>query len=130
MFPCQGGAFAKVELVRAVRLAVIGAIIVAVLLVAVPLILQATAQPKIALTEVSMPEIRFCSDDQEYFFTLVNTGDADGFANIAFSLDGVVVAHQVYFVPAGSSIEKSFVKDPNDCFRHNASMEIEVSWKA
>ncbi len=90
----------KIELVKAVRLAVIGAIIVAVILIAVPLILQAIAQPNIVITETSMPERRFCSDVRTFSFTLVNTADADGFANIQFFLDGVEKANQDYFVPA------------------------------
>jgi hypothetical protein len=74
-------------------------------------------------------EREFCFEFLTYFFTLVTTGDADGFAHVQFLLDGVVRANQTYFVPAGNSVQESFDLDPNDCFTHAASLRIASVWK-
>ncbi len=116
------------------RRLVIGVVVVVAVLVsvaiAIPFILEAIAQPNIVMTETSVPERRFCSDVRTFSFTLVNTGDADGFANIQFFLDGVEKANQDYFVPAGSTVEKSYDLDPGDCLTHDASLVLRNFRKA
>lgn len=139
------------EHIRLIKIAVVAVIVIVALVIAIPFVQDSLRQPQVTLIEPGESVVPcssflhfhstgfFTGFDHAHFvppqvytwsFTLVNTGDADGFVNIAFSLDGVVSAHSVYFVPAGSSIEKSFDLDAGDCVRQDASMGIEVSWKA
>ncbi len=139
------------EYIRLIKIAIVAVIVIVALVIAIPIVQDALRQPRVTLAEPSDSVVPcssfvhfhstgfFTGFDHFHFvppqvytwsFTLVNTGDADGFVNIAFSLDGVVSAHSVYLVPAGSSIEKSFDLDSGDCVRQDASMGIEVSWKA
>ncbi len=98
-------------------------------MVALPFILQAIAQPNIVLTETSYIE-GDCYEDYLFFFTLVSTGDADGFAKVEFLIDGVAMEDTDYFVQAGTTVEKSVAVLVDDCVQHTAEVRIASVWKA
>lgn len=110
------------------------AIVAIMMVVALPLTLQATTpptQPRISLTEVSFFTPGLCitsvcgyDDPYEVSFTLVNAGDADGFARVEFLIDEVVVMELEYLVMAG---ESEFHVEPvkvDDCFLHYADARL------
>lgn len=105
---------------------VVVAVAVVAVVIAPPFILQWIAQPNIFMTEVTVTILggEFCSDDYFYFFTIVNSGDADGFATVEYLIDGAVRDTQDYFVPAGTSIDRSFDVPVDDCETHTAAVRV------
>lgn len=110
------------------------AIVAIMMVVALPLNLQATTpstQPRISLTEVSfftfgLCLIGVCGYDVPYevSFTLVNAGDADGFATVEFLLDGVMIMEVEYFVVAGQQESHRESVPVEDCFLHDADARL------
>ena len=99
------------------------AIVAIVAVVALPLILQATAQPRISLTEVFILE-GGCFEDYLFFYTLVNSGGADGFALVEFLIDGVVVFEFEYFVIAGEAESHTHNILVEDCLQHDTDVRL------
>lgn len=95
---------------------------------------EALRQPRITLTEegFSLVSCGFFGTSQTYIFsfTLVNSGDGDGFANVRFVLDGTGRGNNNYFVPAGTSVDKSASLLVNDCVDHSPDIVLVASWKA
>ncbi len=102
---------------------VVAAAVVAVV-IAPPFIVQWIGQPNMVMTEVTVTILggEFCSDDYIYFFSIVNSGDADGIATVEYLIDGAVRDTQDYFVPAGTSIDRSFDVPVDDCETHTAAV--------
>jgi len=81
------------------------------LAVGLPLIQQSVAAPKITLTDATYTTFGCGLFGPYYYtftwtFTLVNTGNADGFATVTFYVNGEAVAYNLYFVPAGAQITR------------------------
>ncbi len=113
------GPFRRPETYRLVKIAIVAVIVIVALVIAIPFVQDALRQPRITLTEASFSRVPcgFFGTSQTYsfFFTLVNSGDADGIANVQFLLDGINMANVDYFVPAGSSVEKSANLEVGGC---------------
>ncbi len=96
------------------------------------LILQGLSQPNVTLVEPTYSRA-FCffGPPQSYTasFTLVNNGNADGFANVQFVIDGTVVANNNYFITQGTSVQKSLTASLNDCNEHSLDVRIASIWK-
>ena len=105
---------------RLVQIAVAVVAAVAVLAVALyymsavylPAAQEAATQPRITITDAGYYESG-CGFFGPYYrtftwtFSLVNTGDADGFAVVTFTVNGEGVGQDTYHVPAGTSVEKT-----------------------
>ena len=121
------------EYIRLIKIAIVAAIIIVALVIAVPFVQDALSQPRITVTETSFERVQcFFTSFQtySYFFTLVNSGDADGFANVQFHLDGINLANANYFVPAGTTVDKSFNLQEGDCVDHTPEVVLAGFWKA
>lgn len=98
---------------KIIAAAVVVVVVVVVLTVAVPYLQRAATQPNISLTETNAS----CSwfDVMTFYFTLVNSGDADGFATLGFYADSSQVKTNRYFVAAKTAAEKTESATVNDC---------------
>lgn len=131
----EGGAVSpRPESVRVIKLMIVAAIVIAALVVAVLFVQDALRQPRIALIEGKILHVSCdtVGTFQTYFFSfvLVNSGDAHGFANVQFQLDGVSRANTDYFVPAGTSIEEGDSLQIDDCAAHTLALVLAAFWKA
>ena len=120
------------EYIRLIKIAIVAAIVIAAVAISLPFILQAVAQPNIATTDfgfVRAPCGFFgTTQTYTYSFSLVNTGDADGFVQVGFFLDNNLVAQDTYHVPQGTSVPKTANVLVGDCADHNPGLRIlEVS---
>ncbi len=104
--------------------------------VGVPAIQRTIAQPRITLTD-SVTTSGPCgflglqSQPTGVAFNLTNRGDADGYAEVLFRLNGQEVTRNTYFVPAGTMIHKwQHLDNMGDCVNRSMSAEITRTWKA
>lgn len=126
------------DILKLAKIIVVGGIVIAVITVGVPPTIQyvgnALAQPEITLTDRNFGGqgcgLFGSTQTYTYFFTLVNTGDADGFAQVHFLLDGERVADDVYLVRVGESVDKSAAINVGDCESHTLGVVIGSTWKA
>ncbi len=120
------------EYIRLIKIAIVAAIVIAAVAISLPFILQAVAQPRFAITDTGFltPGCGLFGSSQTvtYLFSVVNTGDADGFVKIGFFIDNTLVAQDTYFVRQGMSDSKSGNVQVNDCADHAPGLRIlEVS---
>ncbi len=124
----KGGGPARPEYIRLIKIAIVAVIVVVALVIAIPFVQDALRQPRMTLTDTSIfrqPCGLFgTSQTYSFLFTLVNSGDADGIANVQFLLDGINSANVDYFVPAGSSVEKSANLQVGGCGAHTSSIVL------
>jgi len=78
----------------------------------IPLAQQSAATPKITLTDAAYTQSGCGLFGPYYYtfrwtFTLVNTGNANGFASVMFYVNGDSAGKNQYFVPLGSQITRS-----------------------
>ena len=133
------------------RLIIVAVIVIVALVIAIPFVQDALRQPRVTLVEASESLVPcssflhfhstgfFTGFDHVHFvppqvytasFTLVNSGDADGFANVQFHLDGINSANDNYFIPAHSSVQKNFNLQINNCAAQGLSIVLAGFWKA
>ncbi len=120
------------EFVRLIKIAIVAAIVIVALVIAIPFVQDALRQPRVTLTDTSF-SIVGCflgKQDVHFLFTLINTGDADAFANVQFHIDGVNMANDNYFIPAGTSVQKMATVGVNDCVDHTPAVVLAAFWKA
>ncbi len=120
------------EYIRLIKIAIVVVIVIAAVAISLPFILQAIAQPNIAITDsgfgTSGCGLFGSSQTVTYSFSLVNTGDADGFVQIGFFIDNNLVASNTYLVPQGTSVPKTASVGVGDCVTHAPGLRIlEVS---
>ena len=123
------------EYIRLIRFAIVAVIVIVALVLVVPFVQDALRAPRITVTETSVerqPFPPFGCTSQTYIFTfrLVNSGDADGFANVQFHIDGVSMANSNYFIPAGQSIPGRVGVSLPDCNAHTTEVVLVSTWKA
>jgi hypothetical protein len=70
-----------------------------------------------------------CTEDVSFSFFLINTGTADGHAEVAFTVDGVPAWSDTYFVPVGSSVPVSGSVTVENCATHNFNIVIMRQYK-
>ncbi len=122
------------EQLRLVKIAIVAVIVIVALVIAVPFIQEALRQPTITLTDRTVFRTTCglfgSSQTYRFVFTLVNSGDADGFANVQFFIDSTNRANNNYFIPAGSSVDKDATVVVGDCVGHSTDIRLESTWKA
>lgn len=103
------------------RLAVIAVILVAAVVGAAYYLVAIAPQPRIVLTDSTYTTTGCGAFGPNHFtytwtFTLINTGDADGFGTVKFYVvQGVEVAENVYFIPQHSQITRGGSVNSPDC---------------
>jgi hypothetical protein len=70
-----------------------------------------------------------CSEGVPFSFLLTNRGNADGYAEVAFVVDGRAAWTNKYFVPAGGSVPVSGNVTIENCAAHNFDIVIERQYK-
>ena len=141
----------KPEYIRLIKIAIVAVIVIVALVIAIPFVQEALRQPRVTLIESSESLIRcetfnhfhstgfFSGFDHLHIdppqvytgsFTLVNSGDADGFANVQLHLDGINMANENYFIPAGTSIQKSLSLQIDSCTVRAPDIVLAAFWKA
>ncbi len=122
------------EYIRLIKIAIVAAIIIAAVAISLPFILQAIAQPNIAITDsgfgTSGCGLFGSSQTVTYSFSLINTGDADGFVQIGFFIDNNLVGSNTYFVLQGASDPKTANVVVGDCAAHAPGLRILAVSKA
>lgn len=114
-----------------VDVGVVAAIIVGGLVGAV-LVSQTTQQPIIAILEVDFSRslcLRRVYQDYAVTFTLSNIGNAPGFANVQFYIDGTPRAEKSYFLHTGERIQRILEAFVGDCNNHALDLSISGVWK-
>ncbi len=122
------------EHIRLVKIAIVAVIVIVALVITIPFVQEALRQPTITLTDRTVFRA-ICglfgtSQTYRFLFTLVNSGDADGFANVQFHIDGTNRANNNYFIPAGGSVDKEANVVVGDCIAHSTDIRLESTWKA
>ncbi len=140
----------KPEVARLVRYSVVAVIVIVALVITIPILQDALRQPRVTLVETSGARLP-CSGTNHFHstgfftgfnhvhwppqvytasFTLVNSGDADGFANVQLHLNGINMANENYFVPAGTSVQKSANLQVGGCTEDTLTIILAAFWKA
>ncbi len=120
------------EYIRLIKIAIAAAIVIAAVAISLPFILQAIAQPNIAIIDANSGRstcgLFGSSQTIRYSFSLINTGDADGFVKVGFFVDSIEIGQSTFFVPVGNPIPKEFSIIIDDCQAFSPGMRIlEVS---
>ncbi len=115
---------------------VVGAV-AGVLTIGIPAAQRAAANPRIETTGISTTAVDHYTGGFLGFgasctsqtitvkLTLVNAGSADGFADIAYNVDGARLATNTYFVRAGEQTTQTQVlPDLPDCSTHNVTVQV------
>lgn len=131
----QGGKGAgpvQAESVRLIKVAIVVVVVISAVAIALPIalpfVLQAIAQPNIILTNVETNP-GFCAGS--FSFTLINTGDAGGFAKVQFLIGGIPLENRTYFVPARTTLDTGNSVDVAGCdLESTRSMRLDSTWKA
>lgn len=117
------------ERVRLLKWGIVGLIVVVILATTIPFILglisERATQPNIILTDKEL-DSRSCYRSGRLYkshFTLTNTGDAHGLAEIHLYIDEEVVMQEAFVVLMDESIERS-MEVVVDCLDH--SMDVRV----
>ncbi len=119
------------EYIRLIKIAIVAVIVIVALVITVPILQDALRQPRVTLTDRDFSlACGFFDGTYTYTFTLVNTGDADAFANVQFHLDGAIRADDNYFIPAHSSVRKSATLGVDDCTDRTPTIVLAAFWKA
>ncbi len=107
---------------------IVAAIAISAAIISVPFIQEALKQPNITLTDKSQAWVGGCgfSSSQLFFFgfTLINTGEADGFATVAVMVDGAIGSEDTFYVPRGTSVPGAVSHTVNDCNNHRVDVRI------
>ena len=122
----------KPEYIRLIKIAIVVVIVLVAVAVSLPFILQTIAQPNIVMTDTGFETLGcgFFGTSQTitYSFSLINTGDADGFVQIGFFADDNLIGSDTYFVSRGMSVPKTANIVVGDCVAHVPGLRIlEVS---
>lgn len=114
--------------VRLFKIGIVVAIVIAAVASSLPFILQAIAQPNIAITDSGFGApgcgLLELSQTITYSFSLVNTGEADGFVQIGFYIDNDLAASNTYLVPQGALVPKTADVVVDDCAGHSLRLQI------
>ncbi len=106
----DGRSLLRPEYIRLIKIAIAAAVVIAAVAISLPFILQAIAQPNIAIIDPNFSRTGCgwfgTTQTYTYSFSLINTGDADGFVKIGFFVDSIEAGQATYFVPAGDPIPK------------------------
>lgn len=125
----------KPEFARIVKWAIVAVIVIVALVIAIPFIQLVLAQPAITMTDTRTFSAIGCglfgaSQVFGFEFTLVNTGNADGFAVVHFLVDGAPALENTYLVPQGESVIKAAQLIVGDCNPHSLGIQIVAVRKA
>ena len=134
---------ARPEYFRLIKIAIVAAIVIVALVIAVPIVQDVLGQPRITYIEASISRVPCglfgTSQNYTYTFTLKNSGDADGEADVHFVIDGTarIEAREPaggqdmhYIVPAGSIVSKSFNYQVGGCGAHTTDILLVSFLKA
>ena len=127
------------EHIRLIKIAIVAVIVI----VALVIVQDALRQPRITYIEASISRVPCglfgTSQNYTYTFTLKNSGDADGEADVHFVIDGTarIEAREPaggqdmhYIVPAGSIVSKSFNYQVSGCEAHTTDIILVSFLKA
>ncbi len=118
---------------RLLKWGIVGAIVIVILIYTIPFVLDLTSkaltQPNIVLAETSIRRtecLHVYDYDQEYrfSFTLVNTGDADGIAEVVFLLDDQVEMTDTFAVAKDYPVTESRTIIVADCLDHLVDVRL------
>ena len=124
----KGAGPLRPEYVRLIKIGIVAVIVIVAVVSAIPFIQQAIAQPRISITDSNFGSVGCglfgTSQTVVYSFTLINTGDADGFVQIGFFIDGNLATQNTFFVGQGLSIPKVENVQLGDCGTHTPGLRI------
>jgi hypothetical protein len=70
-----------------------------------------------------------CTEDVSFSFFLIDRGSVDGYADVAFTVDGVSAWTGKYFVPLGSSVPVNGSVTIENCAIHAFNVVVEKQYK-